>query len=83
MPRRIKPKTPEKTAESYQTEYSTTELSRGALSAVLDRVYFKRHTIFIKRKGQVIAKLAPSNSEEAKVVSDLYANLTQPGKGAE
>ncbi len=55
--------------------FTTTQLSRGLLSEVIDRVGLKGETIFITRKGQVIAKLVPSNNAEAKVISDPYLEL--------
>lgn len=55
--------------------FTTTQLSRGLLSEVIDRVGLKGETIFIARKGRVIAKLVPSNDSEAKVISDPYLEL--------
>ncbi len=57
-------------------QFPAGKLRRGAyLADILDRVQFKGETIFIERRGTVVAKLVPSNDSEAKVISDPYLEL--------
>lgn len=69
MARKTEQKPAQKADKPAQIRVSSTDLSRGYLSPALDRV-LKGETIFILRKGEVIAKLAPSTEEEAAEVAD-------------
>ncbi len=66
--------------------FTTSDLLKGALSDLIDRVGFKGETIYIERHGAVLAKLVPSNDGEAQVISDPYVDIhtrgVPPVKGA-